>query len=307
MGVRLVNPTPDHRLAAIASTQRGLITTAQAGAAGLTFAQVAHRVRRGSLERLGGGVLAIAGHPLTWERQVLAALLAAGPGAAISHRAAARLLGFDGFGEGPIDVTVPRGCRPALPVGARLHTMTGMERFDCVRLEPFTVTSGALTIVHLAATCRSDQLAAAIGSAIRDGWTSEAFLRRRFTALRGPGRHGAVVLAKVLDEPVGHSELERRFLTLVARAGLPRPTTQRTFHGERTVRVDAIWEPQRIIVEVLGHRFHCTALDLSRDAQRRNELQGLGFDVLEFTAHDISHEPERVVAVLRRRLVLPAA
>jgi very-short-patch-repair endonuclease len=302
-----VDPTPDHRLAAIASTQRGLLTTAQAHAAGLTAAQITHRARRGTLDRLGGGVLAVAGHELTWERRVLAALLAAGPGAAVSHRTAARLLGFDGFGEGPVDITVPRGRRPVLPPGARLHTMTGLDRFDCVRVEPFTVTSGAMTIIHLAAMCDAEQLSAAIGSAIRDGWTSEAFLRRRFAALRGPGRHGTAVLAAVLDGPVGHSELERRFLRLIARAGLPRPTTQRTFRSEQTIRVDAIWEPQRLVVEVLGHRFHCTALDLRRDAHRRNELQSLGFDVLEFTAYDIAGEPERVVAILRRRLAQSAA
>jgi very-short-patch-repair endonuclease len=305
-GVTHEDPTPDHRLAAVASTQRGLLTTAQARAAGLTAAQIAHRARRGTLERLGGGVLAVAGHELTWERRALAAFLAAGRGAAVSHRTAARLLGFDGFGEGPIDVTVPRGRRPVLPAGARLHTMIGFDRFDCVRVEPFTVTSGAVTIIHLAAMCGTKQLSSAIGSATRDGWTSEAFLRRRFAALRGPGRHGAAVLATVLDEPVGHSELERRFLRLIAKAGLPRPTTQRTFRQERTIRVDALWEPQRLIVEVVGHRFHCTALDLRRDAYRRNELQSLGFDVLEFTAYDIDREPDRVIAILRRRLAQSA-
>ena len=122
---------------------------------------------------------------------------------------------------------------------------------------------------------------------------------------RGPGRHGAALLASVLDGPVGHSELERDFLRLVDRAGLPRPKTQRTFHGERTIRVDAIWEASGVVAEVMGHRFHCTALDLRRDAQRRNELQAIGLDVVEFTAYAIGREPHQVVDMLRRRLLPP--
>lgn len=94
-------------------------------------------------------------------------------------------------------------------------------------------------------------------------------------------------------------------MRLVERAGLPRPTTQRTFRGNRTIRVDAFWEDKRLVVEVLGHRFHCTALDLERDVQRRNELQAIGLDVLEFTAHASVREPARVVDMLRRRLRPP--
>ena len=278
------------------------MTIAQARAAGLTSRQICHRVDRGSLRRLGGGVLAIAGHELTWEHRVLAALLAAGPGAAVSHRSAACLLGFDGFLQGPLDITVPRGRRPLMPAATVLHTSLRLSAIDLVTLAPFRVTSGALTIIHLAATASGRELTAAIGSALRDGWTSEPFLRRRFAALRGPGRHGAALLASVLDGPVGHSDLERRFLRLVGRAGLPQPTTQRTFGGSRTIRVDAIWEDHRLVAEVVGHRFHCTALDLQRDAQRRNELQAMGLDVLEFTAHAIVREPDQVIAMLRRRI-----
>jgi hypothetical protein len=255
--------------------------------------------------RLGGGVLGIAGHEATWHRRVLAALLAAGRAAVVSHRAAACLLGFDGFGEVPPEVTVPRSRRPSVPSGAILHTALRLDRIDTITLPPFRLTSGALTVIHLAKTATERELLAAIGSAVRDGWTSEQFLRRRFRVLRGPGRHGAALLAAVLDEPVGHSELERRFLRLVADAGLPRPSTQRTFRGERTIRVDAIWEERGVVAEVMGHRFHCTALDLQRDAQRRNELQAMGLDVLEFTSRDVARAPGDVLATLNRHLKSP--
>ncbi len=302
----VVRPTAETRIAAIAAPQLGLLTGAQARAAGLSPAQIWHRIDRGDLVRLGGGVLGIAGHEPTWQRRVLAALLAAGPGAVVSHRAAACLLGFDGFGETPPEVTVPRGRHPSVPSGVVLHTALRLDRIDVVTQSPFRLTSGALTIIHLARRASEQELLAAIGSAIRDGWTSERFLRQRFAALRGPGRHGAALLASVLDAPRGDSELERRFLRLVVRADLPRPTTQRTFRGDRIIRVDAIWERERLVVEVLGHRFHCTALDLQRDAQRRNELQAMGYVVLEFTARDIVRDAGRVVGVLRRHLNSPA-
>ena len=300
-----MHPRPDHCIAALATPQRGLLTVGQARAAGLSSAQICRRVERGSLLRLGGVVLALSGLELTWDRRLLAAVLAGGPGAVVSHRAAACLLGFDGFGEGPIEITVPRGRHPSVPSGTLVHTSLRLDPVDLLVLAPFRLTSGALTIVHLASTASEHQLTAAIGSALRDGWTSESFLRRRFALMRGPGRHGAALLASVLDGPVGHSELERQFLRLVARAGLPRPTTQRTFRGERTIRVDAIWETHGVVAEVMGHRFHCTALDLQRDAQRRNELQAMGLDVLEFTAHAIGREPNQVIDMLRRRLGTP--
>ena len=89
-----------------------------------------------------------------------------------------------------------------------------------------------------------------------------------------------------LDGPIAHSYLERRFLALVRRAGLPMPRTQVTYRLERVVRVDAVWPDEWVVAEVMGHRFHCTALDLQRDAQRRNELQDIGFEVLEFPTVD---------------------
>jgi hypothetical protein len=226
-----VHPTPEERLAAITARQLGLITSTQARAAGLTSVQLRYRVRRGDLVDLGGAVLAVAGHEPTWEQTVLAALLAAGSRAVVSHRAAARLLGFDGFADSRPEVTVPRGRRPRLPAGATVHTTLRHERIDTIALAPFRMTSGARTVIDLAVTATDRELEAAIGSAVRDGWTSVPFLRRRFAALRGPGRHGAALLASVLEAPPGHSDLERRFLRLVARAGLPLPVTQRSFPG----------------------------------------------------------------------------
>jgi very-short-patch-repair endonuclease len=68
------------------------------------------------------------------------------------------------------------------------------------------------------------------------------------------------------------------------------------------IRVDAVWDREQVVVEVMGHRYHCTALDLQRDAQRRIELQELGFEVLEFTYADMTQRPAYVVSRLTRSL-----
>ena len=122
--------------------------------------------------------------------------------------------------------------------------------------------------------------------------------------LRGRGRRGVVLLDELLVDSGGHSDLERRFLALVRSAGLPRPTCQRVFRRDGTTlaRVDFSFEPSPVIVEVSGRRGHSSDAERARDAQRRNELQHLGFVVLEFTNEQVRRQPEAVIAALRRHL-----
>jgi hypothetical protein len=167
----------------------------------------------------------------------------------------------------------------------------------------FRLTAGARTIIDIASRVNERQLSAAIGSAVRDGWTSEEVLAQRVGDQ--VGRRGTGILRRAVIGPVGHSYLERRFLALVRDAGIPAPRTQVTYQGDRTIRVDALWDIETLVVEVMGHRYHCTAADLQRDAQRRAELQELGFEVFEFTYADIARRPayvvSRLVRTLRRR------
>jgi very-short-patch-repair endonuclease len=297
-----VHDSPDRRLAELAAAQHGLLTLAQARGAGLSQRQIRYRVVAGTLLHVAPTVLSVAGLPLTWDRRLAAALLAAGPTAAVSHRSAAHVLEFDGFEPGPVEITSPRGRRVLLPQGAVLHSALRLDPIDVVTVAGLRVTSGARTILDLARRAPASELTAAIGSAIRDGWTTEPFLRRRLRARRGSGHHGVRLLDRVLEGPVGDSHLERRFLRLVMDAALPRPTTQRVVSASGTIRVDAIWEAYAVVAEVIGHRWHCTALDLTRDAQRRNELQSMGLRVLEFTADAIVRRPHAVVATLQANL-----
>lgn len=251
---------------------------------------------------MGRGVLGVVGVPPTWERSLLAAVLVVGEPVRVSHLAAARLLGFDGCRGDAMHVSVPNERRRRTPL-ATVHRTLMWDRIDQCRVGRFTVTTAARTIVDLCALGLDDErLAAAIGSALRDGRTSEAFLRARLAALRGSGRAGIRSLDRALNGPAGHSHLERRFLRLVSAAGFPPPETQVSFRGERVIRVDALWPGARLVVEVMGYRFHCTRADLQRDAQRRNELQEMGNLVLELTSDDLDRRPIQAMARLRRLL-----
>jgi very-short-patch-repair endonuclease len=112
------------------------------------------------------------------------------------------------------------------------------------------------------------------------------------------------LLDRLLLDTGGETILERRFLSLVRAAGLARPETQRRVRsdGHHVARVDFCWNEVRVVVEVTGRLGHSNPADRSRDAQRRNELQDLGYRVYEYTWADLTRRPQHVVDTRRRRL-----
>jgi very-short-patch-repair endonuclease len=291
------------QVAATAARQDGVVSRRQLVDAGVREWSVPRRVRTGLLVPLGPETYRIAGAPESWRGRLRAALLELGDEAAISHRAAAAVHGFDGYPATPVEVTVPRHQRRRELPDVVVHSSRRWPRIDRCRSDGLLVTSPARTIIDLAGRSTGPELERAIGSALRDGGTSETFLRRRLSDLRGPGRDGVRLLDRVLADGVGlgHSELERAFLRLVERAGLERPRCQVTLdvRGER-VRVDFLFERRRLIVEVDGHGTHATREARQRDALRRNELALLGFVVGSFTTADVFERAPWVEDWLRR-------
>lgn len=289
-----------------AAAQRGLVTRAQLAELGASPFQVRRRVRIGALIAVCPRVHRVAAAPVTWEQSLLAAMLAHEDEIWVSHRSAGALYRFDRFPRRPLEVTVLRG-RRGVDVPAVVHTTTLLDPIDRFQLEEFACTSASRTIVDLARCCAPSELERAIDSAVRDGWTSADFLARRLGALRGSGRAGVRVLDALLVDSGGHSWLERRFLRLVRRAGLPRPRCQVVFarDGTTLARVDFLFEPHPVVVEVTGRRGHVTDLDRRRDAQRRNELQSIGRIVLEFTHADVVRRSDYVERMLRLHIASP--
>ncbi len=116
------------------------------------------------------------------------------------------------------------------------------------------------------------------------------------------------MIERILPDSGGHSPLERSFLRIVREANLPRPTTQavqRSAAGRHIARVDFLFEDHRLVVEVTGRLGHVSDSERARDAQRRNELQDLGFAVIEYTSTQVWQQTEWVRTDLIRRLRAP--
>ena len=294
---------PEQRLLALAARQHGCATLSQALGLGLTGPQIRHRVSTGRYERLGARVFRIAGSPATWEQELTAGLLDLGPTALVYGRSAAALFELEGFPRRPVEFVVARAHRGVSPRW-KVHTSLQLPAIDRATVGPFPATSASRTIIDLARTASAGELERAIDSAVRDGLSSPRFLHRRLSALRGSGRAGVRLLDELLVDAGGHSDLERAFLRLVRQAGLPRPTCQRIFRrdGETLARVDFTFDPLPLIAEVSGRRGHSSDAERAKDARRRNELQHLGYIVLDFTDHQVRREPAYVLATLRRHL-----
>jgi very-short-patch-repair endonuclease len=140
------------------------------------------------------------------------------------------------------------------------------------------------------------QLEAAVNEADKLGLVDPETLRE-FADAR-PGMVGVAVLRTTLDRRtfrLTDSELERRFLRLVDRAGLPRPLTQQRVNG---FRVDFYWPELALVVETDGLRYHRTPRQQSKDRARDQAHATVGFVVLRFTHAQVARDPGRVVAVL---------
>jgi hypothetical protein len=234
----------------------------------------------------------------------MAGLLCLGADAVLSHEAAARLHGFDRCLPDVVEFTLPRRGR-GVRAPLRVHTTKSFSRLDTVSVDGWPCTSATRTVIDLARLrIPTVRLEAAIDSAVRSGASAPLVVTRRLEELRGRGRWGAPALDRLLVDAGGHTMLERRFLALVRRVGLPRPTTQLVHRrGGRTIaRVDFCFEAHGVVIEVSGQRGHSSPSERAKDAQRRNELQDLGRKVYEYTFDDVIARPAWVASTLRTRL-----
>jgi predicted transcriptional regulator of viral defense system len=160
-------------LARIAARQYGLVTSVQIARVGLGRPAVANRVKDGRLHPLYRGVYAVGHGRLSREGRWLAAVLAAGDGAVLSHLAAAVHWKIWRRRWDGIDVTVPGQRRSR--AGFRVHRCRNLDPRDTTRYQGIPITTPARTLVDLADTLTSHQLANVI---------HEAAFRNRFDETR---------------------------------------------------------------------------------------------------------------------------
>ncbi len=289
---------PDASIAALAQRQHGVVTVVQLRALGVDRAAVTYRARAGRLHRLHRGVYAVGHARLSREGQFLAAVLAAGPGAVLSHRSAAALWGLIPHVAGPIDVTVDRGqrARPGILVHASNHL--GRER---TRHEGVPVTNPGRTLLDLAATRIDDRtLRRAVREALVKRRVDEHGLRTQLE--RAQGRRGAGRIAAIIELGAvpTRSELEDRTLQALEEHGLPRPLVNAPVRiGSRTFEVDFLFADRRLVIEADGARFHDTPISRRDDAERQAMLEAAGYRLVRVTWNQVTRETAQTIRRVR--------
>jgi Transcriptional regulator, AbiEi antitoxin/Protein of unknown function (DUF559) len=293
----------DLRLAELAARQQGVVATWQLAELSLTASAIHRRIQAGRLHRIFTGVYAVGHKRLPPNGRWMAAVLACGPDAVLSHRTAAALWELRPRPSGPVDVTVPASGRRSR-TGIRLHNVRSLHADDRTDVDGIPVTSPARTLLDYAETNRQ-QLRLAIEAADR----RELYNGKALDALlhRSPGRGGRARLRAVLAEiqgpaPWTRSELERRFLALIRAAGVPEPQANVLVAG---FLVDLFWSDPGLVVELDGFEFHKTRTAFESDRRRDAKLQLAGHPVIRITQRRIENAPRDVVrdvvGMLRRR------
>jgi very-short-patch-repair endonuclease/predicted transcriptional regulator of viral defense system len=285
--------------------QHGVVTRAQLVALGLTDHAIVHRVRHGRLHRVQRGVYAVGRPELTRYGRWMAAVLACGPGAALSHESAAALWRIRRDRGEPIEVSV-LGRAPRIPDLA-VHRREALRASDLTRCRSIPVTTPTCTLVDLAPRLGRGELERAISEADKLDLVDPEALRAAVAATAP--RPGVRILRELLDRRsfrLTDSELERRFLELARAAGLPPPDTGARLNG---YDVDFHWPELGLVVETDGLRYHRTPAQQARDRERDQVHAAAGLTPLRFTHAQVVHEPDRVratLAAVARRLA-PAA
>jgi very-short-patch-repair endonuclease len=288
-------------IAALAARQWGVVSRGQLLDAGAARTTIGDRVRSGRLLPLHPGVYAVGHARLRREGHWLAAVLAVGRGAVLSHRDAAGLHDLRPANHVLVDVTTT--AQPRNVPGIRLHRTRSLDARDTTTVHGIPVTTVARTLVDLAAQVPPDHLAAAIKAAERrrvfDLRAVEAATART-RGRRGRGHRAlkeAIAERAALQGTVTLSFLEDAFLRLVRTNGLPLPVTNVLVEG---FQVDAVWRTHRIAVELDGWRDHHTRQAFERDRERDAALTAAGWRVVRFTYRQVTQRPDAVIGTLRR-------
>jgi hypothetical protein len=244
----------------LARNQHGVVSRRQLLDHGMSSKAIERRSARGRLHAIHRGVYAVGRPELTARGWWMAAVLACGSAAVLSHESAAQLWGIRRLG-GPspnearkrspslIDVSVP-GSTSRRRQGIRAHRRDELPSRDRTRRDRIPVTTPARTLIDLAARLEEGPLEAAVNEADSHGLIDPEMLRASVD--EHSGVCGISRLRRLLDRRtfvLTDSELERRFLPVVRAAGLPTPLTQQHLNG---FRVDFYWPELRLVVTEAG-------------------------------------------------------
>jgi len=293
-------PRSHQALADLAKRQHGIVSIRQlTGPLGYSRDAVVGATSAGRLHRLYRGVYAVGHTRLTEQGRCLAAVLACGRGALLSHDSAAWLWGISTKSPLPPSVITPVHRKPH--AGILLHSSRTLAPEDRALREGIPVTSLARTFLDVAATSRTERLQRMLERSeelgLFDLGPVESVLERN------KGHHGAGPLRRALAlyEPAAFSRsgLERRFLALVKDAGLPRPATGFNLAG---YELDLYWPEHRFAVELDTYATHGSRAAFERDRLRDEELKLAGIELVRVTGARLEREASEVIRRISRLL-----
>jgi predicted transcriptional regulator of viral defense system len=296
----------DGEIARICHVQHGLITLEQLEARGLTVQGVHERVVAGRLHRIHQRVYSLMPGVMTERARFLAAVLASGPDAVLSHRSAAYLWGLIDESHAPIDVTAPNR-RGRSPPGVAAHRDGSLQPIDKTRVHGVPCTSLARTLLDYAGIAPEWEVRRAVSQAevlrILDPVAIRSVLRRG-RRRRGVARLRLIIDALHPETKRTRSDLERLFLAMCIQAGLPQPEVNVWLDvpGGDPLQADFLWRDARLIVEADSREFHDTASAFEYDRKREQRFQAAAWRVSRCTWNQVERESSRLVGTIRALL-----
>ncbi len=255
---------------------------------GLDDYAVGYRVRKGRLYRVHHGVYGVGRPAVTPIERAAAAVLACGPGAALSHGSAMTLWGFWKRWDTPFEVSTARDRRPK---GICVHRTRKPTGRDVRRHLGIVVTSPARTILDVAPRLSERSLKRAVNDARHSKLLSLEALEE--TLKQHPRHPGVRCLLPFLEHPEdkpSRSDWEDEFPAFCERFGLPRPVMNATVCG---FEVDAAFPEEKVIVELDSWGFHSSRTSFEDDRERDATTAAAGWQTVRITWRRFEEKPRR--------------
>lgn len=294
----------DKHIAVVAAERRFLISRREVLELGGSMDVIRSRLESGRWVRVHAGVYQIDQRPLDRESRLQAAVLACGPEARVSHRAALLLWGMECIRSAPVEVTMPFG-NLAVPEGVIVHR--SRRPTPIVEKAGIPVSSPERALLEGCRFLGDVIMGKALDSAMRHGITDLDRMWLMLANEGGRGVPGSKTLRRVLrqraQDTATDSASEYELLHHMQKAQLPNPELGFELYPANGRRVpDFIWPDRGKAVEVDGVDAHSSADRLEDDLRRQNELMDLGLELRRFSAREIRRNPKGVVEQIRRFL-----
>jgi very-short-patch-repair endonuclease len=290
----------DSLLADLAARQHGVVARWQLLPIGFTRDAIAHRLECGRLHVIHRGVYAVGHSALSLDGRLMAAVLAGGEGAVLSHRDACAAYGIMQSNRRWIEGTVPAGAK-ARP-GIQFHRAR-LPADELTTLRGIPITTVPRAIFDLAAVEPRRKVERAIHEAdVRRLWDplSLSDLVERHPHSRGVATVRAILTDLMQGVAISKQDIQDLLFALLEAARLPLPLTNQYISvGDITYEADCVWPDAKLMAELDGHAVHATRRNYESDRVRDRRLAVEGWLVIRITWRQLQDEPDELVADLR--------